>query len=832
MPWRKEQMKCLAHFSQPEWKELVVQAIFGGGKTTMMLAMIQHLVLNGMINGHGIAVCAFNVCIKNEIKKKLRFLGNGFRVQTFDSIIYELCREMGYENLRALDFQEKRAFVRQHISKITPLPEIEYIFVDEAQDLEKIAYHIFTKRFPCARKIFVGDVFQSIQKEPRESMLWYMLRRPTSPEYVQYSMTDTPRVPGSVLSEIQTALLSFYPEFSSTIHRWTSSSSLTTSIPIQWTAFDSYKTVYNDMLAFIEEKGAHNVMILTFSSAVTVRGVLGDVSRVRQFLLQNDIPVNTNHKMMKDDAVFLSTANSSKGLEREYVFGFLTFPLELAFANFSDDLVVNLTTVALSRCKRSVRMYIPKHQDRFSKVLELYDSCPKPQGEKNVHALHMPKTCTDTVFSDHRENMRSMLEKEHSITEALRLSVLSFSTRTLLKSYAKKYKTVVFPQEHVRKMPLTEEDCTFCGIVFETLALSLWKNMWPQNSATNGSFMHHEVFGSFQASITKMRKHYLSFCSAHPRFDTLSCEDQVKGSCVYARLHLACFQKIFCHPSNVLIQKITSHWAHIKSILHSLKPSTNLECLKVQQNVTMPFLNGIADAMLCPPERGIVEIYEIKASKSAEWQNNALVQSILYGICMGKTLFRIHLVNVFSKESYSYSVHFGKDFFKVRQRVITDVHEWNLNCYLSKNVTYHEKHKKTFKIQNTIFVDGREDDMNSLFFAEILSPTKTSFISISSFSEVIADLGIKKIIVGRHLSSTWVKKHLSDIDQTLFRYLKWPKQCVNNEGSWHHYLQSIGWFDCLVDEEKNKRSYLEWSLPQCTFMVQWAHLCSLYNMDA
>jgi hypothetical protein len=851
MPWRKEQRECLEKFCSLEWNELVVQAIFGGGKTTMMLAMVQHLLLH---HHDQIQICAFNVCIKNEIKKKLRFLGFRKRVQTFDSIIYELCAELGYENLRVLDFEGKRKFVQQHLAKVKGLEEVTHLFVDEAQDLETFAYHVFRKRYPNAKRVFVGDVFQSIQKEPRESMLWNMLRRPDDPQCVRYSMTDTPRVPQSVLGEIQTALTTFYPEFSSTIERWTSSSLVTHDVPIVWTPFESYKSVYEDMLKFIQEKGAENVMILTFSSAITVRGALGDVSRVRQFLMQNGIPVNSNHKRLKDGCVFLSTANSSKGLERDHVFGFLSFPLELAFANFSDDLVVNLTTVALSRCKKSVSMYIPRFQDRFSKVLTLYDSCPLPlvHPKNPVVNKKLCKTTSDTFFEDRRENKRDMLEKEHSITEALRLSILSFSTKTLLKSFVKKYRTTALTQQHMHKIPVSEEDSTFCGVVFETLVLCEWKHAWPRNSATDGTFSHHDIFQAFQSKIHSLRKEYSAFTRRHPSISSLSLKHRVDGACLYAKLHLACFQKIFCRGNAELVARIQRHWASISGTVASLKPAeASLGSLKVQHNLGMPFLNGIADALLLPPasSTNLVEVFEIKASKSQDWQENAMLQSILYGIALGKSLFRVHLVNVFCKESCSYVVNFGKDFFKVRDRVVSDVQQWNLNCFLSKNVTHHDASKKTMNLQGTFFLDGRptpppgkEKDSDStsdekqkpvFFLAEMVSPTKTYMHPIENLVEElpakIRDFGIRKIVVGRHLQEVDVES-LCPEHPGIFRRLKWSQKCFTVDASWQLFLKQIGWFEHEYDKE-NKKSYLEWQHPQCSFMVQWAQLSTQYNFD-
>lgn len=849
MPWRSEQKSCLEAFCSPSWKELIIQAIFGGGKTTMMLAMIQHLALHGHPHGEGIQVLAFNVCIKNEIRKKLRFLGNKFRIQTFDSLIYQLCAELGYENLKALDFTGKRKFIQQNLAKITAVETIHYVFVDEAQDLEKVACDVLRKRFPNAKRVFVGDVFQSIQKEPRESMLWHLLRRPDHQEVIRFRMSETPRVPEPVLKEIRGALLRFYPEFSDTIRSWISSSALAAPLhkPIVWHSFETYKEVYEDLVRFIEEKGPENVMVLTFSSAITVRGVLGDVSRVRQFLMQRGIPVNTNHKNMKEGAVFLSTANSSKGLERDHVFGFLTFPLELAFANFSDDLVVNLMTVALSRCKKSVEMYVPRFNDRFSKVLTLYDACPKPLLKPCLKSggKTNPKTLSDAVFEDKREDKRVMLEKEHAITEALRLSILSFSTKQELKSFVKRYRVQPLSQESVRGARLTEEDCTFSGLVFETLVLGTWKNSWPDNGAVSGLFQHHDMFASFQAKIKKMRNAFISFRNQHPHFATLPIAQQVNGACLYSALHLACFQKIFWRHNDALVEKIAGHWARIRGAIASFRPAdAELGHLKVQHNLSMPFLNGIGDAILIPPKtsNALVEVFEIKASKSNDWQENALMQSILYGMALGRSLFRVHLVNVFHKEAQSFVVNFNQDFFRVRELVLSDIREWNLNCFLAKNATHHDQSKKTMNIRNTFFLDGHETPQAELtieeggappqfFLAEIVSPTKTFRHPIQDLAidlpQLIQDFQIEKIVVGRNLSPGFLKTVCPDV--SIFRHLRFSQPCFTKEATWQMYLESIGWFKHEFDAE-HKKSFLTWSHPQCTFMVQWAHLCCLYNI--
>ena len=201
-PWRPEQLKILLSFQSNDWNKFIIQAVFGGGKTTMILAMIHDLILSKKVSIHEIMVCAFNVAIKNEIRKKLRYLGN-IIPRTFDSIVWEICKEMNYSDLMKPNFLEKRRFLYEHINHIPSSYDIKYIFLDEAQDLERNVEYLFFKRYPNAKFVIVGDIFQSIQKEPRESFLWSLLQKnlPNT-----YHMTNTPRVPPSILTEMKSAL--------------------------------------------------------------------------------------------------------------------------------------------------------------------------------------------------------------------------------------------------------------------------------------------------------------------------------------------------------------------------------------------------------------------------------------------------------------------------------------------------------------------------------------------------------------------------------------------------------------------------------------------------
>jgi len=728
LPWRDEQKKVLRlFFSETPTDEIIIQAIFGGGKTTMMLAIIFILCLYDHEKIPKIFVCAFNIGIRNELRKKTRPLGK-FKVSTYDSLIYHCCALLGYTDLKLLNFDAKRRFVRENMDRLPQDTSIEYVFVDETQDLEKNCYGFLKHYFPRARFMFVGDVFQSIQKEPRESLLWFLLNRKSTPSTRVFRMLDTPRVPSTILDEMKVALAQYYPEFSTTIQKWESSSTLQKNPVIHWVQFQSYHGVYQKILEALQELPHKDTMLLTFSSAVTVRGSLGDIARFRKFLETHGVQVNPNHKRMLDDRLFLSTANSSKGLERKHVICVLTFPLELAFANFSNDLVMNLLTVALSRCKEDVTFYVPNYTDRFSKVLQCFSRCPLPceNPKPKKKTVEGNKECQ--TFDYDPSDKIDMLQKEHSVTEILKQSILSFETRQLLLRYSRNESNYELAANKVGCVR-TEEECALTGLLFECLILSLWSHKFP--SAGFGEIQHHGVFAEHVARIRKCSKMYNGFIKKYSKIPNESI--RFTGSFLYAQLHLFAHQKIWIaankEKNKILYQQWISLLPYIKKI--PVPPGN----LKTQVNIKMPLLSGIMDAARIPG-KGVqgdtMDIYEIKASRSGDWKTNALLQATLYGILSVKAFFNIYLVNVFSRQAKLYKVYLKKDLGFLRNRILQDILNWNTNCFLAKNL----RHKrllgaKILDTTKTIFVDGRWDSLHQKWIecsiCEFVSPTRVRF---------------------------------------------------------------------------------------------------------
>lgn len=690
--WRDDQKTVIEEFIKFEKQIYVVHAVFGSGKTTLLIGMLIHGIVNELFKPDNVMFVSFNISIKNEIKRKLTKFGMGSKVtvRTFDSIIYQICKHTGYPHMDLPNFDGKRRHVYNLMFDEKCIYEIPYqpsiIFIDECQDLEKATMDVMKRFFPRSRFVLAGDIFQSIQKEPRESVLWYYTNREDSDVFKIY-MNETPRVPEKNLKTLQKALSTYYPEFSDRINNWKSSNK-TSDADIEWRTLESYSEIFNELEHFCTKHSSEETMILTFSSAITVKGSMGDIARLRRFFSQQDITVNKNHKRMEENEYFLTTANSSKGLERDYVICFLTFPLEKAFINLSDDVVVNLITVALTRAKKKVIMYVPKYSDKFSRVLNLFDACPKPT-EK---IRNDDKSLTEYEISDY-------LNLEHTVTELIRQSIIKYDTRISIKENVKLFH---FEKLFENKIPFTaiietEEERAFVGLLIENLITSTWSGRFPNISDYHVD--NNPMYNHCSRRINNLRSQYRRLS----RLNIQNFSNQFNGIFCYSQLQMALTNKIvFTFPKHTK-ELLQSYWILLKPKAITIRPEA--ENVKIQANLKMKLLTGVADTLITHNnnDKEEITVIEIKASIDREWKDDALTQAMLYSLMCGKTWSRIILLNPLMNEKVSYYFN-SKQILLLRNKVYTDIMTFNLNCLLAKKTDV-LCGKEKLRVENCFFID-------------------------------------------------------------------------------------------------------------------------------
>jgi hypothetical protein len=727
--WREDQEAVLNNFLDFDKKYYVVHAVFGSGKTTLLLGMLIFGLMRQLYQPSDVMFMSFNVCIKNEIKRKLKKYGIGSKiiVRTFDSVVYEICKHTGYNEqyLKMPNFEGKRKHALNLCFEGTDF-RLKYqpklLFIDECQDLERSTLEILRTFYPDTKFVFAGDIFQSIQKEPRESILWHFMKQYTGDDIYKIYMSETPRVPRNILHSLQNALSTYYPEFSEQIWSWESTNTVSDA-DIEWRRLHSYTHIFNEIEDFCSTHKAEETMILTFSSAITVKGNMGDVARLRNYLLGNGYDINKNHKKLDPDSYFLSTANSSKGLERDYVICFLTFPLEKAFVSLSDDIVVNLITVALTRAKKKVIMYVPSYEDKFSRVLHLFESCPQPDRQR---IREDNKSLDDFKCQDY-------LDIEHSVTEIIKQSIIKYDTRLRIKEHIKLYnfQKIFEDRSDVMSVPrlITEEEKAFVGILIENLITSTWTGYWPQiNDASNVA--NNPMYAHCIKRIMKLLDTYKQYISGHSVFNE---SEQFQGIYYFSQIHVALNDKIFMDLSPNTCTGLKFYWNNFKPKCYLMKPTE--EKLVVQSRLRMPWLTGVADCITTGKittstntELSENTVYEIKASIDPEWKDDALTQAMCYALMSGKTWSRIVLLNPFRNERNCY--HFNsKSILSLRRQVTQDILIYNTNCMMAK---LHPKMKtqQYLDITDNLFIDIQRENGEILQASVIymLSPIRCELL--------------------------------------------------------------------------------------------------------
>jgi hypothetical protein len=810
-PWRPEQscvIDCFESISrhmsmvsnpppvQQNHKNIIaVQGLFGCGKTTMLLGMLNMGFWNRMFDMDEICFCAFNVCIKEEIRKKIQAWGckKKANVRTFDSLIYEFCKFYDYPQLKLPNYKGKRLYVynkcrEKNLQTYSEFHKIKYLFVDECQDLEKASFQVFKTFFPNACIIFVGDIFQSVQKEPRESLLWYVSR--DIQEQVHYFyMRDTPRVPKNILSEIQDALTKSYPEYTSQIQNWESSNESHNS-NIIWLPFQTYGQLYEKMFEFLETHPPEKSMILTFSSCITVRGSLGDLARVRRVIQQRGYAVNSNYKNMDKKCLFLSTANSSKGLERDFVFIMSTFPLEKAFINFSNDLTTNLITVALSRAKQKVYVCVPTDKGRFSQAFYSYLTCPAPNTQYVSTTSRKPP---DTLYQDMTKD--DYIYLEHNVTEILRQTILQYETRILFKSFVKKTTTSdIIREGSVPPIPKSclqsEEERSFVGVCIEVLMTSLWTNRFPETPSLK-DVQSNPYYQHCISKIITLRQLYIQFKGMYYRSVSTSYEF-FKTIFLYTELHIAMHHKMFFFFNVTQRQELFRYWVAFRNHVFHLRPKHTIP-FSSQVNVKMPLLTGIADGILNDKQKCI---YEIKASIKQDWKEDAFVQAFCYAIMTGQAWFTIKLVNLFKNTQIEYVVYID-NVKKLRQTLLYDILVWNASSYMAKNYQPLLAPKLSFDMDDCVFINLEWDILNDkpseVVVMRMLSPTRFHIDFLGETMEAL---------------ETFLDTYI--FNEYIFCGSKTDQQKVNrtsSTGNMHHlfdkcpHLERIDYNDAIVQKE-------------------------------
>jgi hypothetical protein len=251
----------------------------------------------------------------------------------------------------------------------------------------------------------------------------------------------------------------------------------------------------------------------------------------------------------------------------------------------------------------------------------------------------------------------------------------------------------------------------------------------------------------------------------------------------------------------------------------------------------MPWIAGIADAMTEDDDGKTISIYEIKASQDRNWTDNALLQIIMYALMLGKTWFRLHILNPFQNQKISYYFD-TKQILSLRKELLKDVLIWNVNSYMAKTYPSTRNNKK-LDVSNTLFLNIIKNDEGEITQASILnmlSPIKCEFIyskySSSGMQKTKEMSKQERFACESEISSDDILKELADIlksdmykDKVIWSFDNYDDIIYTNSIKHFYNLKEfkdiIEYFKYAKNEELQYSADLEDSLFQNIFCLSY-----------
>lgn len=147
-------------------EDILVVAAPGSGKTTSIIARIQHLQKKCTIPLDKILYITYSKKLADEVTQKLGEvkLNDLYHANTIDSLCWKLLKRCD-DNLDVLPGEIIERFAEVSESDDTllaPLDKISHVFLDEAQDLDSARFDVIKKMFERAKMMIVGDPRQCI----------------------------------------------------------------------------------------------------------------------------------------------------------------------------------------------------------------------------------------------------------------------------------------------------------------------------------------------------------------------------------------------------------------------------------------------------------------------------------------------------------------------------------------------------------------------------------------------------------------------------------------------------------------------------------------------
>tara|TARA_B100001093_G_scaffold93118_1_gene85346 strand:- start:17892 stop:20054 length:2163 start_codon:yes stop_codon:yes gene_type:complete len=336
-----------------EGKNVIVDAVAGTGKTTLILSIAEHL------KDKKILQLTYNKSLKFEVREKIRESGlDNLNVHTYHSLA--VC----YYSEKAHVDNEIRKIVYENYKPNKEIPKIDILVLDESQDMSFLYFQLMAKYlFDMNSKVqllVLGDYMQGLYEFKGSDiryltfgdLIWCKHPMLINSDFEMCSMKMSYRITNQIRDFVNNVLLGEQRM-----------NSCRDDKPVQYIRHSPYNTakiVYTEMNKLFERGIKPNDI---FVLGPSVKGENSNIRKLENMLVERDIPchvpmmdsLDIDQRVIEGKVVF-STFHSVKGRQRKYVFvvGFDHSYFKFYGRNLPTNVCPNTIYVACTRSKNGL----------------------------------------------------------------------------------------------------------------------------------------------------------------------------------------------------------------------------------------------------------------------------------------------------------------------------------------------------------------------------------------------------------------------------------------------------------------------------------------------
>lgn len=331
-----------------EGKNVIVDAVAGTGKTTMILSIAAELLDSNIVQ------FTYNSSLKEDVRKRAKETGlNNIEIHTFHSFMKAYYSDTGFGD------SDMRKVLSKDLSPYRVIPKFDILVLDESQDMSFLYFQFIGKVFRdaglSAQILILGDYMQGLYDFKGADTRFLTMAEQIWSDFPYLKTQKFQLCTMKMSFRITNQMCSFVNDIMLGEPRMQACRDGPSILYIRYPMYDALKVIYGEILRLFE-KGAipDDIFIL----ANSVKGTNSKIAQLENSLVERGIPCHVpmidgdkiDDRVIGGKVVF-STFHCSKGRQRKYVFivGFDHMSMRYQTRDLPEDRCPNTLYVGATR---------------------------------------------------------------------------------------------------------------------------------------------------------------------------------------------------------------------------------------------------------------------------------------------------------------------------------------------------------------------------------------------------------------------------------------------------------------------------------------------------